>query len=103
MNQVIMPNAVFTIWWTGLLITLLLFVPLSVHLLHRTLLAAISIRRYAAETLTAAAGIATNTSAIPALNDTITVGGAMIGVADQIAAKLDTAATVLGQRVEGGR
>lgn len=99
MNHATMPDAVFTIWWAGLLVTLLLFVPLSVYLLHRTFLAATSIRRYASETLAAAAGIAGNTSAIPALDDTITVGGAMIGVAGQIATKLDTAATVLAQRV----
>ena len=99
MTQTAMPDIVFTIWWIGLLVTLLLFVPLSVHLLHRTYVAAASIRRYAAETLVAAAGIASNTSAIPALDDTIAVGGAMIDVATRISTKLDTAATVLGQRV----
>lgn len=96
----IIPTAVFVIWWIGLGLTLLLFVPLAVMLLHRTWVAAHSIRRYAAEALTAAAGIAGNTQHIPALDATIDVGGAMIGVAGQIAAKLDTAATVLAQRAE---
>lgn len=96
----IIPAAVFVIWWIGLGLTLVVFVPLAVTLLHRTWVAAHSIRRYAAEALTAAAGIAGNTQHIPALDATIGVGGAMIGVAGQIAAKLDTAATVLAQRAE---
>ena len=100
MNTPLMTPAVFTLWWIGLGLTLLVFVPISVHLLHRTWVAARSIQRYAAEALTAAAGIAGNTKYIPALDTTITVGGAMIGVAGQISAKLDTAATVLAQRAE---
>ena len=82
------------------LITLGAFVPLSVYLLHRTYVAARSIRRYADEALTAAAGIAGNTKHIPALDTTIAVAGPMIAVAGQISAKLDTAATVLAQRAE---
>ena len=93
-----MPNAVYTIWWAGLILTLVVFVPLSVYLLHRTYAASRSIRRYADEALTAAAGIAGNTRHIPALDSTIAVGGAMVGVAGQISTKLDTAATVLAQR-----
>ncbi len=100
MNAPLMPDAVFVIWWIGLGLTLLVFVPLSVLLLHRTWVAARSIQRYAAEALTAAAGIAGNTQHIPALDATISVGGAMVGVAGEIAAKLDTAATVLAQRAE---
>ncbi len=99
-RQMLMPDAVYAIWWVGLLVTLLVFVPLSVYLLHRTFLASLSIRRYADDALTAAVGIAGNTKYIPALDSTIAVGGAMIGVAGQIARKLDTAATVLAQRVE---
>ncbi len=99
-SEPLMTSAVYSIWWVGLIVTLVVFVPLSVYLLHRTFLASLSIRRYADEALTAAAGIAGNTKYIPALDSTIAVGGAMIGVAGQIASKLDTAATVLAQRVE---
>ena len=95
-----MPTAVYTIWWIGLIVTLVVFVPASVYLLHRTWIAARSIQRYAAEALTAAAGIAGNTKYIPALNDTITVAGSMLGAAGGIVTKLDTAATVLAQRAE---
>ena len=100
MNEPLMPPAVFTIWWVGLIVTLVVFVPLSVWLLHRTFVASASIRRYADETLTAAAGIAGNTKHIPALDSTIAVGSAMVGVAGQIVTKLDTAATVLGDRAK---
>lgn len=100
MNAPLIPDAVYTIWWVGLIVTLLVFVPLSVYLLHRTFLAARSIQRYAAEALTASAGIAGNTQHIRALDTTIAVATSMLPVAGQIVSKLDTAATVLGQRVE---
>lgn len=102
MNEPLMPGAVYTLWRIGLVVTLVVFVPLSVWLLHRTYVAAHSIRRYADDTLKAAAGIAGNTQHIPALDSTIAVGTAMVGVAGQIVTKLDTAATVLGDRAKGG-
>ena len=100
MTDPLMPASVYAIWWTGLIVTLVIFVPLSVYLLHRTYMASRSIRRYADDALTAAAGIAGNTRHIPALDSTIAVGTAMVGVAGQIVTKLDTAATVLAQRAE---
>ena len=100
MTEPLMPTSVYVIWWTGLIVTLVIFVPLSVYLLHRTYVASRSIRRYADDALTAAAGIAGNTKYIPALDSTIAVGSAMVGVAGQIVTKLDTAATVLAQRAE---
>ncbi|GAC1654502.1 MAG: hypothetical protein NVS4B3_18570 [Gemmatimonadaceae bacterium] len=100
MTDPVMPTAVYVLWWIGLGVTLLLFVPLAVYLLHRTWVATRSINRYAAEALTAAAGIAGNTQHIPALDSTIAVGAAMVGVAGQIAAKLDAAASVLSERAD---
>ncbi len=99
MTEQLMPHAVYVIWWIGVLLTLVVFAPLTVYFLHRTWMASRSIRRYADEALTAAAGIAGNTAHIPALDSTIAVGGAMVGVAGEIAGKLDTAATVLASRV----
>ncbi len=98
MSQI--PDSVFTIWWIGLIVTLVVFVPLAVYLLHRTWVAAHSIERYAAEALTAAAGIAGNTKYVPALDTTISVASDMLGAAERIVSKLDTAATVLAQRAE---
>ncbi len=100
MTDAVMPNAVYTIWWIGLIVTLVVFVPLAVYLLHRTWRAARSIEWYAAEALTAAAGIAGNTKYVPALDDTIGVASQMLGVAGGIVNKLDTAATVLAERAE---
>lgn len=93
-----MPASVYTIWWIGLIVTLVVFVPISVYLLHRTWVAARSIRHYAAEALTAAAGIANNTQHIPALDATIAVGSSMVSVAGDIAGKLDAAGGVLARR-----
>src|SRR6185436_17183313 len=97
MSPSTVPHAVYTIWWIGLLVTLVVFVPLAVYLLHRTWRAARSIQWYAAEALTAAAGIAGNTKYVPALDDTIGVASQMLGVAGGIVSKLDTAATVLAE------
>ena len=100
MSDSVMPNAVYVLWWIGLIVTLVVFVPLAVYLLHRTWRAARSIQWYAVEALTAAAGIAGNTKYVPALDDTISVAGQMLGVAGGIVNKLDTAATVLAERAE---
>ena len=94
------PSGVNTIWWVGLIVTLTIFVPLSVYLLHRTWRAARSIQRYAAEALQAAAGIAGNTRHITALDATIGVAGDMLGTAGHVVTKLDTIATVLAERAE---
>jgi len=94
------PPAVYTLWWIGLILTLVVFVPLSVFLLHRTWRAARSIQLYAADALAAAAGIAGNTQHIPALDATIGVAGEMLETAGGVVNKLDTVATVLAQRAE---
>jgi hypothetical protein len=92
------PPVVYTIWWIGLILTLVLFVPLTVYLLHRTWHAARSIERYAAETLQAAAGIAANTQHVPALDATIQTATGMLAAAGSVERKLDAVATVLEQR-----
>lgn len=92
------PDAVYTIWWIGLMLTLVVFVPWAVYLLHRTWLAARSIERYAADTLTAAAGIVANTKNIVALDATIGVAGQLLAGAGSVVNKLDTTATVLAER-----
>ena len=98
MSPFTVPDAVFTIWWAGLIITLVVFVPLAVYLLHRTWRSARSIQRYAAETLQAAGGSARNTAKIAALDTTIGVAGDMLVAAGAAERKLDTVATVLEER-----
>lgn len=98
MSETQIPDAVFTIWWAGLILTLVVFVPLAVYLLHRTWRAARSIQRYADDALAAAAGIAGNTPNVAALDSTITVAGEMLETAGAVVEKLDTMATVLAER-----
>ena len=97
-----LPAAVYTIWWTTLLLVVLVIVPLAIGLLHRTLRAALSIRRYFAEMLTAGVGIAQNTASIPALKDTIAVGAGMVETADRLDQHSATIAQVLSQRAQAG-
>jgi len=92
------PPAVYTLWWIALVLTLVLFVPMAVYYLHRTFMAALSIKRYSADALTAAAGIAGNTQHIVALDDTIGVATQILGAAGSVAGKLDTIANVLETR-----
>jgi hypothetical protein len=92
------PDAVYTIWAIGLAVTLVVFVPLAVYLLHRTWRAARSIQRYAAEARQAAGGIAHNTASIAALDDTIQVATDMLGAAGAVGRTLDTVAAVLERR-----
>ena len=70
-------TAVYWIWSATLTIITFVVVPLAVHLLHRTLKAARAIERYARESLAAGVGIATNTSAIPALEQTLATAGSL--------------------------
>jgi DNA-binding phage protein len=74
-----------------------------VLLLHRTLRAAMSIRRYLDEMLAAGGGIAGHTASIAALDDTIAVAGGMLTVAGQIRSHTGTIATVLSERAGAAR
>lgn len=98
MTESMFPPAVYTLWWTALILTLAVFVPLAVYYLNRTFMAALSIRRYAADALAAAAGIAGNTQHIVALDATIGVAGEILNTAGSVAGKLDTIANVLEER-----
>ncbi len=71
-------NAVYWIWGTTLAIITVVVVPLALYLLHRTLKAARFIERYARESLSAGAGIANNTAAIPALEATLATAGSLV-------------------------
>ncbi len=95
------PSLVFTIWTIGLGLTLLVFVPLSVALLHQLWRTARSIQLYARDALTAAAGIAGNTAHIGALADTIAVASSMLATAGEIEQKLGAATGTLASRAEG--
>lgn len=89
------------IWWTGLVITLVVFVPLAVYLLHQLWRSARHIQLYARDALTAAAGIAGNTANIVALDQTIEIAGSILSTAGSIEQKLGRATGALASRAEG--
>ncbi len=100
-NETLFPPLVFTIWKVGLAVTLLVFVPLAVVLLHRLWRAARSIQIYAREALVAAGGIAGHTVHVGALNDTIAVASEILTTATAIEQKLGAATGILARRAEG--
>ena len=94
-----MPQAVFVIWFILLLIMVVVIVPLAIFLLHRTMRQAQSIERYFAEMAEAGAGIANNVSHAKALEDTIQVATAILGVAGNINQHTTTIKNTLAGRV----
>ena len=87
-----------TIWEAGLAVTLIVFVPLAVVLLHRLWRVARSIQLYARDALTAAAGIAGNTGQLGALDQTIDVASGILTTAGAIEQKLNAATGLLARR-----
>ena len=88
------------IWAFGLGLTLIVFVPLAVVLLHRLWRVARSIQLYARDALTAAAGIAGHTAQIGALDQTIGVASGILTTAGAIEGKLNGAVGLLARRAE---
>jgi hypothetical protein len=88
------------IWAAGLAVTLVVFVPLSVVLLHRLWRAARSIQLYARDGLAAAGGIAGNTAHIGALDQPIQTATAILSTAGAIEQKLNGATALLARRAE---
>jgi hypothetical protein len=88
------------IWAAGLALTLLVFVPLAVALLHRLWRAARSIQLYARDALAAAGGIAAHTASIPALDQTIQTATVILTTAGAIELKLNRATGLLARRAD---
>ena len=78
------PEAVFWIWGITLGVITFVIVPLALYLLHRALCAARSIERYTREALAAGAGIAENTAAIAALEETIAAATSLLEAAEAL-------------------
>lgn len=97
-----LPLTVYVIWGGTLLLILVIIVPLAIILLHRTLTAAWSIRRYMAEMLIGGVRIADNTGSIPALNKTISVATDLVKTAKALEAHSGAIGEVLTQRATGG-
>jgi hypothetical protein len=97
-DAIVVPTAVYVIWVIVLAIAVLVILPLTVHLLHRTLTAARGIERYFAEMRDAGTGIARNTANIKALDDTIGVATQLLSTAGSIKGHTGTIGTVLTER-----
>lgn len=97
-----LPTAVYAIWWTTLLIVIIVIVPLAIGLLHRTMRASQSIKRYFSEMLAAGVGIAENTASVHELQNTIVVGTAMVETAGRLDDHSGTIANLLATRAKEG-
>ncbi len=77
------------VWGIGLLGTLVVFLPLTVYLLHSLWRTTRHIQIYAREALTGTAGIAKHSRAVCALDDTIRLAAEIRAAAESIARELD--------------
>lgn len=82
-----MSSPVMWIWLVALVVVTFVVVPLALHLLHRTLRAARNIERYTREALTAGVGIAGNTEAVAALEETIDTASSILAAAESLKAQ----------------
>lgn len=92
------PDTVFAVWMVTVVLALVVFVPLSVYMLASLLRATRSIQRYARDAVAPAQAIATQTSAVPALDATIAVATEILAAAEGVAQKLNAIATALEAR-----
>ncbi len=94
------PTAVYVIWWATLIVAVVVVLPLAVYLLHRALMAARQIERYAALALEGGVGIAANTQNIAALEGTITTATGILETARSIEEHTGTIEGALAARAE---
>jgi hypothetical protein len=92
-------SAALWIWTVTLVVVTLVVVPLALYLLHRTLQAASAIERYTRESLEAGVGIAKNTEAVKALDDTIAAASSLL----EATQKLEKRAQEIAQAVGSGK
>lgn len=100
-QPIVVPTAVYAIWIITLAVAVLVILPLTVYLLHRTLNAARGIESYFADMRDAGLGIAGNTRHITALDDTISVAGQILETAGQINEHAATIEKTLAARASG--
>ncbi len=95
------PTAVYVIWWATLIVAVVVVLPLAVYLLHRALMAARQIERYAALALEGGVGIAANTENIAALEGTITTATGILETARSIEEHTGTIEGALASQADG--
>lgn len=92
-----MTPLVFWIWAATLAVVAVVIAPLAFYLLHRTLRAAIAIERHTREALAAGAGIAANTAAVKALDDTIGAAASLLEPTRLLQQQTEAIADALGR------
>lgn len=97
------PVAVYVIWWITLIVAVVVILPLAVYLLHRALMAARQIERYAAKALAAGVGIAGNTENISALEGTISTATDILERSRSIKERTGAIEEVFEARTGGAR
>lgn len=91
-------SAALWIWTLTLSVITLVIVPLAIYLLHRTLQAAAAIERYTREALEAGAGIARNTEAVAALEETIAAATSLLETSQALSARTSEIAEAVRKR-----
>lgn len=97
------PVAVYVIWWITLIVAVVVILPLAVYLLHRALMAARQIERYAAKALAAGVGIAGNTENISVLEGTISTATDILERSRSIKERTGAIEEVFEARTGGAR
>jgi hypothetical protein len=97
------PGTVIVIWWIALILAALVVLPLAVHLLHRTLKAAMQIEHYLARAREATEGIARNTAEASQLNTTLEVAPQLLESSASIEHGSGELLRTLASRLERGR
>jgi len=93
-------SAALWIWLITLVVVTFVVVPLALFLLHRTLAAASAIERYTREALEAGAGIAENTGAVAALEETIRTAGSLLEAGQELSKRTAEIAKAVSAKKE---
>lgn len=99
--RIVASTPVLVLWWIALGLTVVVIVPLAIYLLHRTWKAARNIRRYTEGALEAGRGIARNTAAVRALDNTVQTAGPIVEKSEALEEATGRMAGVLRGRVSG--
>lgn len=91
-------TAALWIWAVTLAIVTVVIVPVAIFLLHRAFLAASSIERYTREALDAGAGIAKNTEAVAALDDTIAAASSLLEASQKLGERTEAIAKAVSSQ-----
>lgn len=91
-------TAALWIWGITLAVVTIVIVPVAIMLLNRTLRAASAIERYTRESLEAGVGIAKNTEAVQALEETIAAASSLLEASQKLGERTDAIAKAVSSK-----